>query len=229
MSLRDIRTARRGSTKWPECRLVRTNKQMEPRMGKEVEFLFDYGSPFSYLAALQIEGFAKRNNAAVVYTPILLGAVLKATGNASPMTVPAKGRYIATELRRWAARHSVPCKPNPYPFLSNTLRLMRTAVAAQKLGFFPIYHRAVYRAVWAEAQDLGDEATLRRVLDGAGVPSTKLMARSEDQDIKDELRQKTEHAVQRGVFGAPTFFVGDEMFWGNDRFDFVEEALRKLT
>jgi 2-hydroxychromene-2-carboxylate isomerase len=198
-------------------------------MNKEVEFLFDYGSPFSYLASLQVEGFAKRNNAAVVYTPILLGAVLKATGNASPMTVPAKGRYMASELRRWAARYSVPFKPNPYPFLSNTLRLMRAAVAAQKLGFFPLYHRAVYRAVWAEPQDLGDEATLRRVLDSVGVPATKLIGRSEEQDIKDELRQNTEHALQRGVFGAPTFFVGDEMFWGNDRFDFVEEALRKLA
>jgi 2-hydroxychromene-2-carboxylate isomerase len=202
--------------------------QMEPHMDKEVEFLFDYGSPFSYLASLQIEGFAKRNQAAVVYTPILLGAVLKATGNASPMTVPAKGRYMAAELRRWAARYSVAFKPNPNPFMSNTLRLMRGAVAAQKLGFFRLYHPAIYRAVWAEAQDLGDETILQRVLDRAGLPATKLMARSEDQDIKDELRRNTEHAVERGAFGAPTFFVGGEMFWGNDRFDFVEEALRKL-
>ena len=198
-------------------------------MNREVEFLFDYGSPFSYLASLQIEGFAKRNNAAVVYTPILLGAVLKATGNASPMTVPAKGRYMAAELRRWAARYSVPFKPNPYPFTSNTLRLMRAAVAAQKLGFFPLYHRAVYRAVWADVQDLGDEAILERVLDRVGVPATKLMTKAEDQNVKDELRQNTEQAVQRGVFGAPTFFVADEMFWGNDRFDFVEEALQKLA
>jgi 2-hydroxychromene-2-carboxylate isomerase len=198
-------------------------------MSKEVEFLFDYGSPFSYLASLQIEGFAKRDNATVVYTPIFLGAVLKATGNVSPMTVPAKARYMAAELRRWAARYSVPFKPNPYPFISNTLRLMRIAVAAQRLGFFPLYHRMVYRGVWAEAQDLGNEATLRRLLDRAGVPATRLMARSEDQDIKDELRRNTEHAVERGVFGAPTFFVADEMFWGNDRFDFIEEALRRVA
>ena len=88
--------------------------QLEPDMNPEVEFLFDYGSPFSYLANLQIEGFAKRNGAAVTYTPILLGAVLKATGNASPMTVPAKGRYMATELRCWAARYGVTFKPNPH-------------------------------------------------------------------------------------------------------------------
>jgi 2-hydroxychromene-2-carboxylate isomerase len=201
---------------------------MEPDM-KEIEFLFDYGSPFSYLASLQIEGVAGRNDATVVYTPILLGAVLKATGNSSPMTVPAKGRYMAAELRRWAARYSVPFKPNPYAFMSNTLRLMRAAVAAQKLGFFPLYHRAVYRAVWAEAQDLGDEAILRRVLDKTGVPVTKLMVTAEGQDVKDQLRRNTDGAVERGVFGAPTFFVANEMFWGNDRLDFVDAALRKLV
>ena len=198
-------------------------------MDKEVEFLFDYGSPFSYLASLQVEGFAKRNDAAVRYTPILLGAVLKATGNASPMTIPAKGRYMALELRRWARRYSVPFKPNPYPFMANTLPLMRGAVAAQRLNLFPLYHRAVYRAVWAEALDLGDHATLQRVLERAGVAATRLITRAEEQDIKDELRRNTDNAVERGVFGAPTFFVADEMFWGNDRFDFVEEALRKLT
>lgn len=134
-------------------------------MDRQVEFLFDYGSPFSYLASLQIEGFARANAAEVVYTPILLGAVLKATGNASPMTVPAKGRYMAIELRRWAARYGVAFKANPYPFLANTLQLMRAAIAAQKLGFFPLYHRAVYRAVWAEAQDLGEQTAFRQVLD----------------------------------------------------------------
>ena len=107
-------------------------------MSPEVEFLFDYGSPFSHLANLQIEGFAKRNGAAVIYTPILLGAVLKATGNASPMTVPAKGRYMATELRRWAARYRVAFKPNPHGFMSNALRLMRGAVAAQANGGFAL-------------------------------------------------------------------------------------------
>jgi 2-hydroxychromene-2-carboxylate isomerase len=114
--------------RWAICE----ENRPEPDMNREVEFLFDYGSPFSYLANLQIEGFAKRNGAAVTYTPILLAAVLKATGNASPMTIPAKGRYMATELRRWAARYGVAFKPNPHGFMSNTLRLMRGAVAAQQ-------------------------------------------------------------------------------------------------
>jgi 2-hydroxychromene-2-carboxylate isomerase len=198
-------------------------------MNREVEFLFDYGSPFSYLASLQIEGFAKRNGATVAYTPILLGAVLKATGNASPMTVPAKGRYMATELRRWSARYGAVFNPNPHAFMSNTLRLMRGAVAAQMKGWFALYHTAIYRAVWAEAQNLGDDTVLRKVLDRVGVPATELIVDSERPEVKDRLRQSTDRAVERGVFGAPTFFVGDEMFWGNDRFDFIEEAVRRLV
>src|SRR6202167_1987633 len=198
-------------------------------MNREVEFLFDYGSPFSYLANLQIEGIAKRNGATVIYIPILLGAVLKATGNASPMTVPAKRRYMATELRRWAARYGVAFKPNPQGFMSNTLLLMRGAVAAQSNGCFALYHRAIYRATWAEAQNLGDDTVLRELLENADVPASTLMADIERQEVKDQLRQNTDRAVERGVFGAPTFFVDGEMFWGNDRFDFVEEALRKLV
>jgi 2-hydroxychromene-2-carboxylate isomerase len=196
-------------------------------MKPEVEFLFDYGSPFSYLASLQIEGFARRNGATVTYTPILLGAVLKATGNASPMTVPAKGRYMAAELRRWSTRYGVRFKPNPHAFLSNTLRLMRGAVAAQRIGRFSLYHPAIYRAVWADAQNLGDDAILKNVLENAGISATELIAESERPEVKDRLRENTDRAVERGVFGAPTFFVGNEMFWGNDRFDFVEEVLRK--
>lgn len=198
-------------------------------MNNEVEFLFDYGSPFSYLASAQIEGLAKRNGASVVYTPILLGAVLKATGNSSPMAVPAKGRYMATELARWSARYGVAFKANPHAFMSNTLRLMRGAVAAQRLGFFLLYHRAVFRAVWAETLNLGDEGLLRKVLERAGAPADGIIAATESQEVKDQLRDNTDLAVKRGVFGAPTFFVGDEMFWGNDRLDFVEEALRRRS
>src|SRR5713101_9245413 len=176
-------------------------------MKREVEFLFDYGSPFSYLASLQIEGFAKRNGATVTYTPILLGAVLKATGNVSPMTVPAKGRYMATELRRWSTRYGVAFKPNPHAFMSNTLRLMRGAVAAQKDGWFALYHPAIYRAIWADAQNLGDDTVLRKVLEKVGVAATELMADIERQEMKDLLRRNTDRAVERGVFGVPTFFV----------------------
>ncbi len=169
--------------RWAICEEIR----LKPDMNPEVEFLFGYRSPFSYLANLQIEKFAKCNGAAVTYTPILLGAV-KATGNASPMTVPAKGRYMAIELRRWAARYGVAFKPDPHGFMSNTLRLMRGAIAAQANGWFALY----YRATWAEAESLRDDTVLRELLENVGVPATTLMAGIERRKVKDRLRQKTD-------------------------------------
>jgi 2-hydroxychromene-2-carboxylate isomerase len=191
-----------------------------------VEFFFDYGSPFSYLANTQLPGIAARTGASIVYRPMLLGAVLKATGNSSPMAVPAKGRYMGRDLERWAKRYGVAFQRNPFPFLGNTLRLMRGAVASQKLGVFDRYHPAVFTAAWGDAVDLGDEAALRAVLRGAGIDADELLRSIDDQRTKDELRRATEAAIERGVFGAPAFFVGDELFWGNDRLDFVERALR---
>jgi 2-hydroxychromene-2-carboxylate isomerase len=190
-----------------------------------VEFFFDYGSPFSYLADTQLPGIAARTGASIVYRPMLLGAVLKATGNSSPMAVPAKGRYMGRDLERWAKRYGVAFQRNPFPFLGNTLRLMRGAVASQKLGIFDRYHTAVFSASWGNAVDLGDQAALRAVLRGAGIDADELLRSIDDQATKDELRQATEVAVERGVFGAPAFFVGGELFWGNDRLDFVERAL----
>jgi 2-hydroxychromene-2-carboxylate isomerase len=194
---------------------------------KQVEFLFDYGSPFSYLASTQLPALAQRTGATIIYRPILLGAVLKATGNSSPMTVPAKGRYMAIELRRAANRYGVPFAANPHPFIANTLKLMRGAVAAQKIGVFDRWHDAIYRAVWADARDLGNEAELTRVVDGAGIRSGDIFAASERQDVKDELRANSDNAVARGAFGAPTFFVNGEMFWGNDRLVEVEAFLKQ--
>jgi 2-hydroxychromene-2-carboxylate isomerase len=191
-----------------------------------IEFLFDYASPFSYLANSHIEGVARRYDAQIVYVPILLGAIMKATGNISPANIPAKARYMAIELRRWTDRYGVPFQRNPHAFVGNSLRLMRGAVAAQKLGVFLPYHRAVYSATWADAEDLGDDKVLHGVLKNAGIVDD-LIAVTERQDVKDHLRGNTDEALRRGVFGAPTFFVGGEMFWGNDRFDFLEEALRK--
>ncbi len=192
---------------------------------KQVEFLFDYGSPFSYLASVQMSALAQRTKAEVVYRPVLLGAILKATGNVSPMTIPAKAKYMALELRRAAAHYNISFKPNSHPFMSNTLKLMRGAVAAQKLGVFEKWHEAIYRAVWAEAADLGDDTVMNRTLEAAGIETTLLIRTLERQDVKDELRANTDHAVSLGVFGAPTFLVGDEMFWGNDRLGMVERRL----
>ena len=190
-----------------------------------VEFFFDYGSPFSYLADTQLPGIAARVGASITHRPMLLGAVLKATGNSSPMAVPAKARHMGRELERWAKRYGVPFRPNPFPFLGNTLRLMRGAVASRRLGVFERYHPAVFAASWAEALDLGDDEVFRSVLRRAGVDADELFREIDEQSTKDELRRATEIAVERGVFGAPTFFVDDELFGGHDRLDGVERAL----
>jgi len=194
---------------------------------KTVEFLFDYGSPFSYLADTQLPALAQRTGAIIVYTPILLGGVLKATGNSSPMAVPAKGAYMRLELKRWARRYHVPDLVNPF-FPINTMRLMRGAIASQQLDIFDRYHATIFDAFWAKGLNLGDEGVLTRVLEAGGLPAAEIARAMEPHEVKDRLRRDTDDAVARGMFGAPAFFVGGEMFWGNDRLDWVEDALRSM-
>ncbi len=193
-------------------------------MASSIEFYFDYGSPFSYLADTQLPALASRTGAAIIYKPILLGAIFKETGNASPVSIPAKGRYMGVELARWSRHYGVPFSLNPN-FPINTTRLMRGAIAAQKNGSFESYHRAIFPAFWARGLNLGDASVMQEVIAGAGLDAERILAATDEPAIKDQLRANTEEAVKRGAFGAPTFFVGDEMFWGNDRLKWVEEAL----
>lgn len=194
-------------------------------MATELEFFFDYGSPFSYLADSQLEGLAERTGAVVSYRPMLLGGVFKETGNSSPISIEAKRKYMNADLERWAKHYGVPAPHNPH-FPINTIRLMRGAIAAQRSGVFAAYHRAIFDAFWRDGLNLGDAAVVRGVLERAGLDAVRLAAASEEHAVKDALRVATETAVARGAFGAPTFFVGDQMFWGNDRLLFVEQALK---
>ncbi len=193
-------------------------------MSKQVEFYFDVGSPASYLAWTQIAQLAERHGAEVVYQPMLLGGVFKATGNASPASVPAKGRYTRIDFERFARRYQVPFAQNPF-FPINTMQLMRGAVALLDGDQFQPYVDAVFRAIWVEGQNMGDPDVVARVLGGQGFDVAGLLQQINDPAVKERLRQITERAIERGVFGAPTFFVGDEMFFGQDRLDFVEAAL----
>lgn len=193
-------------------------------MSKQVEFYFDVGSPASYLAWTQIARLAERHGAEVVYQPMLLGGVFKATGNASPASVPAKGRYTRIDFERFARRYQVPFAQNPF-FPINTMQLMRGAVALLDDDQFQPYVDAVFRAIWVEGQNMGDPDVVARVLGGQGFDVAGLLQQINDPAVKERLRQITERAIERGVFGAPTFFVGDEMFFGQDRLDFVEAAL----
>lgn len=193
-------------------------------MSKQVEFYFDVGSPASYLAWTQIAQLADRHDAEVVYQPMLLGGVFKATGNASPASVPAKGRYTRIDFERFARRYQVPFAQNPF-FPINTMQLMRGAVALLNGDQFRPYVDAVFRAIWVEGQNMGDPDVVARVLRGQGFDVAGLLQQINDPAVKERLRQITDGAIERGLFGAPTFFVGDEMFFGQDRLDFVEAAL----
>ena len=193
-------------------------------MTKTVEFLFDFGSPTSYLAYKQLPKIAARHGARIVWTPILLGAVFKATGNSSPVMVPAKARYMNSDLARFAKRYGVVLNFNTH-FPVNTLPLMRGAVAYQPTNQFDIYVNAVFDAMWAHPRNLNDQGEIAHVMRDIGIDPGDFVARIERSEVKEKLKANTEGAVARGAFGAPTFFVNGEMFFGQDRLDFVEEAL----
>jgi 2-hydroxychromene-2-carboxylate isomerase len=193
---------------------------------KTIEFHFDFGSPTTYLAHTQLPRIAREAGARLVYHPMLLGGVFKATGNASPVSVPAKGRWMGQDIARWARRWGVPFTFNPH-FPINTLPLMRGAVGLQmhQPQDFVRYVDAVFHAMWVAPRNLGDAAELAAVLAGAGLDVTAFQALVNDAEVKARLVANTEASVARGVFGAPTCFVGDQMFFGQDRLDFVREAL----
>ena len=193
---------------------------------KTVEFLFDFGSPASYLAYKRLPDLRARTGAHIDYVPMLLGGVFKATGNASPATIPAKGRWTGIDFRRWAQRHGTEFNSNPH-FPINTMHLMRGATGLIDDTRFMAYCDAVFDGMWREPRNLGDPAELVPVLRRAGLEADDFRALIEHEDVKERLKATTEAAVARGVFGAPTFFVGEDMFFGQDRMDFVEEALEQ--
>ena len=195
-------------------------------MSQTVEFLFDVGSPYTYLAYHQLPKIAQAHGAEIVWTPVLLGGIFQATGNASPAEVPAKGRYSNIDLQRWAKTYGVPMQMNPH-FPVNTLPLMRGAVAMQMRGEeeFHRYLRTIFSAMFGKPRNLNLPTEIGAVLAQAGFDPIEFMALISEQSVKDRLKEYTAAAVARGVFGAPTFFVGEEMFWGQDRLQFVAEAL----
>ncbi|MGZ0189805.1 MAG: DsbA family protein [Alphaproteobacteria bacterium] len=194
-------------------------------MTKLVEFIFDVGSPTAYLAWTQLPGLIQRTGADVKYTPVLLGGLFKASGNASPVESPAKAAYIAKDCERYAKKLGTLFKLNPH-FPVNTMMVMRAVVGAQRSGDISPVLGAAFRAMWVGEKKLDDPNALEALADAAGVSVAQLARWISDDSVKGELRANTDQAAQRGAFGAPTFFIGDEMFFGQDRMDWVEEALR---
>jgi 2-hydroxychromene-2-carboxylate isomerase len=199
---------------------------MEEPMSRTVEFFFDVGSPAAYLAFQRLPALCGQLGATLDWRPMLLGGVFQATGNQSPANIPAKGRYLFTDLERFARRHGTPFRQNPH-FPINTLTLMRVAAGLQlrEPQRLMAFVEAVYRAIWVDQRDMNDGAVVAGVLREAGFDPEALLALAADPEVKERLKAQTQEAVARGVFGAPTFFVGTDMFWGQDRLDFVKEAL----
>lgn len=198
---------------------------MSPRPAQRLEFYFDLASPPSYIAHQRLPEVLARSGAELALRPVLLGGVFKLSGNASPLAVPAKRAYMMTvELPRLARRYGIALDFAPgAPF--DSLGLMRGALAAEELNRLDDYAAALFRAMWAEARDLADPAVVADVLAAAGFDAAALLARSRVPVVKDKLIAATEAAVARGVFGTPSFFIGDEMFFGQDHLDQVEAAL----
>jgi 2-hydroxychromene-2-carboxylate isomerase len=194
-----------------------------------LEFHFDFGSPNAYLAHLVIPEIEQRTGAKFDYVPVLLGGVFKLTNNRSPAEglagIKNKPDYERLETERFIRRHGITrYRRNPF-FPVNTLTLMRGALAAGKLGVFERYVDEIYRHMWAEPKKMDDPEVLRGALVESGFAVGPLLALAQSDEVKEELRANTERSVARGTFGSPTFFVGDEIFFGKDRLRDVEEAI----
>jgi 2-hydroxychromene-2-carboxylate isomerase len=194
-----------------------------------VEFHFDFGSPNAYLAEIALPAIEQRTGVKFEYVPVLLGGVYKATGNLSPAEslrgIKNKPEYNAIETQRFLRRHKITkFKMNPF-FPVNTLALMRGAVAAQFEAMFEPYFRAAYNHMWVEPKKMDDPAVFREAFLSSGIDIDRLVARSQQDDVKKKLIENTNNAVARGTFGSPTFFVGDEIYFGKDSLRDVEEEI----
>ena len=195
-----------------------------------VEFFYDLVSPYSYLAYGRMRDMCKEHGAELVLRPMLLGAVHKAVGLRAPIEIKSKGRYQLRDIHRWAEHYGLPMKfPDPFPF--RTLKTMRAAVALEGDGDLEQFTREAFDLYWEEGgapkgfEAADEDGPLREVASRIGRDPEELLEKASSGEAKEALKGATAESVERGVFGAPTFFVGDEMFWGNDRLHFVEAAL----
>ncbi len=199
-------------------------------MTKTVDFIFDFGSPNAYLAWKALAGIMQRTGARVNVIPCLLGGLFKLTGNQPPMVafggVKGKLEYSRLEMDRFIAEHELTAfRLNPH-FPVNTLLIMRGLIAARRLGVGDAYLEAVLSAMWEDGGKMDEPETVVKVLDAAGLDAQAILAATQDPEVKAELVENTEASAGRGVFGIPTFFVGDEMYFGKDTLPQVEDALK---
>ena len=198
---------------------------------KRVEFYYDLVSPYSYLAHGRIGRLCEENGAELVLRPMLLGAVHKAAGIKAPIETKAKAAYQARDIRRWAEYYGLPLRfPDPFPF--RTLKTMRAAMFLREGGGLEAFTREAFALYWQEGGapeglDADEDAPISSVAGRMGADPEEVLDGAATPGAKQDLKDATSEALQRGVFGAPAFFVGGEMFWGNDRLHFVEAALKQ--
>ncbi len=196
-------------------------------MVKTFDYYFDFGSLATYLAHTQMDKIKAETGASPVYLPMLLGAVFKATGNASPASVPAKGKYIFVDFKRFADSYGVPLETNPFfPIITTTLMRMLTGLQMRSDVRMHEFMDTIFKAIWVDAMNLNAPEVVEQVLREAHFDPVELLQLANEQATKDRLKDITTQAVDRGVFGAPTFFVGEDMFWGQDRIEQLKVALR---
>ena len=196
---------------------------------QRIEFHFDFGSPNAYLSHLVIPEIESRSGAQFIYVPVLLGGVFKLTNNVSPVIanqgIKNKADYQRLEMQRYMRAHAITAfKLNPY-FPVNTLQIMRAAIVAEDEGYLKAYADAVFGHMWAEPKKMDDPEIIKTALDQSGFDGAHMLARTQEPAVKAKLVQNTENSVARGAFGSPTFFIGDEMFFGKDRLGEVEAAI----
>jgi 2-hydroxychromene-2-carboxylate isomerase len=196
-------------------------------MARILEFFFDYASPYSYLACQQVEAVAQRTGAELRWRPFLLGAVFKATGNVPPISTANKAAWLLRDVQEWTSYLGLPPFRMPENFPINSLKANRLGLVAAEQGRIVPFSHAAFRAAFAEGKDLADPQVLAGLARAAELNPEQALAKAETQEIKDALRRNTDEALARGTFGAPTFFVGDQLFFGNDRLMFVERALSR--
>jgi 2-hydroxychromene-2-carboxylate isomerase len=198
-----------------------------------IQFVFDFGSPNAYLCHKVIPIIERRTGVTFEYVPVLLGGLFKLANNRSPMEafagIPNKQSYDRLEMQRFIAKHQITqFKFNPF-FPINTLQLMRGAIAAQKLGCFKPYIDVMYQAMWEESRDMNDANEVLSVLNSSGIEAVALFETAQHADVKNTLLFNTQSAFERGTFGSPTFFVGNEMYFGKERLGQVEEEIVRAT
>lgn len=194
-------------------------------MSKSFEFFYDYTSPTAYIGDYAARAVAQRSGAEMIYRPMFLGGVMQATGNQPPGMVAAKGKYMGADIPRCAARYNLPFTFNP-AFPLKTLAILRATLGLEGADLAK-FRDACWSHIWGAdgPKNLGEPGELKAMCANIGLDGDRILAMGRDSALKAKLIANTEEAVARGVFGAPTYFVGDEMFFGHDRLDYVEELV----